>query len=301
PEPYTGRVRTGHRRRRIHRAHAAARHAPIPRLHPSLRTGRVGARLRPAAGRRFRPGLRALGQPCAGVAPHQRQLPGLRGEAGMSLRGAYPALALFDLDGTLLDSAPDFVATLALLRARHGLPPIAPERIRPHVSRGARAMIKAAFPDHDEAAREVLVQPFLDIYRGELSKHGAPFEGVEAMLSALEAAGSRWGIVTNKPEALARALMPLLGWQSRCAVLVGGDTLATRKPDPQPLLHAARAVGVAVADCVHVGGDERDIVAARAAGMPSIVALWGYRLDADDPVAWQGDVMAETAGDLLDP
>jgi phosphoglycolate phosphatase len=218
----------------------------------------------------------------------------------MSLRGAYPALALFDLDGTLLDSAPDFVATLALLRARHGLPPIAPERIRPHVSRGARAMIKAAFPDHDEAAREVLVQPFLDIYRGELSKHGAPFEGVEAMLSALEAAGSRWGIVTNKPEALARALMPLLGWQSRCAVLVGGDTLATRKPDPQPLLHAARAVGVAPADCVYVGDDERDIIAARAAGMPSIVALWGYRLDADDPVAWQGDVMAETAGELLD-
>ena len=219
----------------------------------------------------------------------------------MSLRGAFPKLALFDLDGTLLDSAPDFVATLSILRARHGLPPLAPERIRPHVSRGARAMILAAFPDHDAAAREALVQPFLDIYRGELSKHGAPFEGVEAMLVAIEDAGCRWGIVTNKPEALARALMPLLGWESRCAVLVGGDTLPTRKPDPAPLLHAARLAGVDPADCAYVGDDARDIVAAQAAGMPSVVALWGYRLDDDDPVAWQGDVMVDTAEDLLDP
>ena len=219
----------------------------------------------------------------------------------MSLRGAFPKLALFDLDGTLLDSAPDFVATLSILRARHGLPPLAPERIRPHVSRGARAMILAAFPDHDDAAREALVQPFLDIYRGELSKHGAPFEGVEAMLMAIEDAGCRWGIVTNKPEALARALMPLLGWESRCAVLVGGDTLPTRKPDPAPLLHAARLAGVDPADCAYVGDDARDIVAAQAAGMPSVVSLWGYRLDDDDPVAWQGDVMVDTAEDLLDP
>ena len=219
----------------------------------------------------------------------------------MSLRGAFPKLALFDLDGTLLDSAPDFVATLSILRARHGLPPLAPERIRPHVSRGARAMILAAFPDHDDAAREALVQPFLDIYRGELSKHGAPFEGVEAMLMAIEDAGCRWGIVTNKPEALARALMPLLGWESRCAVLVGGDTLPTRKPDPAPLLHAARLAGVDPADCAYVGDDARDIVAAQAACMPSVVALWGYRLDDDDPVAWQGDVMVDTAEDLLAP
>src|SRR5690606_3234126 len=123
----------------IHRAHAAARHPPVPRLHPSLRTGRVAARMRPATGGRERARLRTMGQPRARVAAHRGQLPGLRGEAGMSLRGVYPKLALFDLDGTLLDSAPDFVATLALLRARHGLPPIAPERIRPHVSRGARA------------------------------------------------------------------------------------------------------------------------------------------------------------------
>lgn len=219
----------------------------------------------------------------------------------MSARDGFPPLALFDLDGTLLDSAPDFVATIAVLRARHGEPAMPEAALRPHVSRGARAMLQAAFPALDEARREALVQPFLDIYRGELGRHGAPFEGVEALLSALESAGSRWGIVTNKPEALARALLPLLGWESRCAVLVGGDTLPVRKPDPLPLLHAAHSLGMAAVDCAYVGDDERDIAAARAACMLSVVALWGYRLHDDDPVAWQGDVLADAPVQLLDP
>jgi phosphoglycolate phosphatase len=219
----------------------------------------------------------------------------------MSARGGFPPLVLFDLDGTLLDSAPDFVATIAALRARRGEPPMPPEVLRPHVSRGARAMLQAAFPALDDAAREALVQPFLDTYRSELARHGAPFDGVEELLAALESAGGRWGIVTNKPEALARALLPLLGWESRCAVLVGGDTLPVRKPDPLPLLHAAQSLQVAVADCAYVGDDERDIAAARAAGMPSLVALWGYRLHDDDPVAWRGDVLVDTPRQLLDP
>ena len=218
----------------------------------------------------------------------------------VSRAAAFPQLVLFDLDGTLLDSAPDFVATVAALRSRRGEPPMMPARLRPHVSKGARAMIAAAFPALDEDEREALVQPFLDVYRHELGRHGAPFEGIEALLSAIEDAGSRWGIVTNKPEALARALMPLLGWERRCAVLVGGDTLPVRKPDPAPLLHAARAQGLGPSDCAYVGDDERDIVAARAAGMPSIAALWGYRLDSDDPLSWQASAVAETPADLLD-
>jgi phosphoglycolate phosphatase len=210
----------------------------------------------------------------------------------------FPRVVLFDLDGTLLDSAPDFVATLGLLRSRHGLPPMPGERVRPHVSKGSRAMLQAAFPDMDAPAREALVQPFLDIYRAELGRHGKPFDGIEPLLSAIEDGGSRWGIVTNKPEALARALLPLLGWERRCAVLVGGDTLPVAKPDPRPLLHAARAEHLAPGECVYVGDDERDIIAARAAGMPALVALWGYRLDSDDPIAWQADALFDTPGDL---
>ncbi len=213
----------------------------------------------------------------------------------------FPKLVLFDLDGTLLDSAPDFVATINALRTQRGEPTIDDGTVRPHVSRGARAMLAAGFPRLDEAAREALVPAFLEQYQRELARHGAPFDGVPALLDAIEAAGSRWGIVTNKPEYLARQLLPLLGWETRCAVLVGGDTLLVRKPDPEPLLHAARVLGVEIGDCAYVGDDARDIEAARSAAMHSIVALWGYRGEDDDPATWLGDVMAAAPCDLQSP
>jgi phosphoglycolate phosphatase len=212
----------------------------------------------------------------------------------------FPPLVLFDLDGTLVDSAPDFVATLGLLRAEHGMPPIALAQLRPHVSKGSRAMLATAFPGLDEAVREALVPRFLALYEQELARHGGVFDGIENLLAAIEHAGSRWGIVTNKPEYLARLLLPRLGWDTRCAVLLGGDSLPVKKPDPLPLLHAARTLGVAVRDCVYIGDDERDILAARAAHMRSIAALWGYRLDADDPESWHADWLAATPADLLD-
>jgi 2-phosphoglycolate phosphatase len=212
----------------------------------------------------------------------------------------FPRCVLFDLDGTLLDSAPDMAATIDRMRAARGAPPMPLSELRPHVSKGARAMSAAAFPALEGEVPPEMVKEFLAVYAEELGRHGAPFDGVEAMLAALEADGARWGIVTNKPEALARALMPGLGWEQRCAVLVGGDTLDERKPHPLPLLHAAEAMGFGIEDCVYVGDDERDILAARAAGMRSLVALWGYRLQQDDPLAWQADAMARTPADLLD-
>ncbi|GAB1595541.1 phosphoglycolate phosphatase [Lysobacter claricitrinus] len=212
----------------------------------------------------------------------------------------FPKAVLFDLDGTLLDSAPDMVAAVNAMRVARGEPPMALDALRPHVSKGARAMVGAAFPRVDAATRDAWIPEFLDHYRRELGLHGRPFDGIEELLAAIEAAGSRWGIVTNKPESLAVALMPILRWDTRCAVLIGGDSLPARKPDPLPLLVAAERMGVDVADCVYVGDDERDIVAARAAGMRSVVALWGYRLDDDDPVSWQGDVMLDTPRDMLD-
>lgn len=213
----------------------------------------------------------------------------------------FPAVALFDLDGTLLDSAPDMLAAVNAMRLRRDRAPMSLQALRPHVSKGARAMAAAAFPDIDSATREGWIPEFLDDYRRELGRHGAPFEGVATLLDTLDAAGTRWGIVTNKPESLAKALMPLLGWQSRCGVLIGGDTLSARKPDPLPLRVAAERMGVAVHDCAYVGDDERDITAARAAGMPSVVALWGYRLDGDDPALWGADVLVDGAAELCDP
>lgn len=213
----------------------------------------------------------------------------------------FPRGVLFDLDGTLLDSAPDMLATVNRMRAARGKPPMVLAALRPHVSRGARAMSAVAFPEVPPERVPDLVPEFLATYREELGRHGAPFPGVEALLSALEAGGVRWGIVTNKPFDLARDLLPGLGWAQRCAVLVGGDSLAERKPHPLPLLHAAGVLGFAPGDCVYVGDDERDILAARAAGMRSLVALWGYRLQQDDPLSWQADAMARQPADLLDP
>jgi phosphoglycolate phosphatase len=156
----------------------------------------------------------------------------------------FPALVLFDLDGTLLDSAPDFVATIDVLRAQRGEGAMPAAALRPHVSRGARAMLAAAFPQLEEAAREALVPPFLAIYREQLARHGAPFDGIQALLAAIEAAGSRWGIVTNKPEALARALLPLLGWESRCAASTSGKAAAAIAR--APFETTGRSVSIAI-------------------------------------------------------
>lgn len=220
------------------------------------------------------------------------------GASGSDPGVTFPRAVLFDLDGTLLDSAPDMLAAINAMRAGRGQAPMPLAELRPHVSRGARAMLAAAFAQVDASEREAWVPAFLQHYERELGRHGRPFDGIEAMLARLEAAGCVWGIVTNKPEYLAVQLLPLLGWQARCAVLIGGDTLAARKPDPLPLLVAAQRIGVVPADCVYVGDDERDIIAARAAGMPSVVALWGYRLGDDDPLGWRGDVLIEAPAAL---
>ena len=201
----------------------------------------------------------------------------------------FPVGVLFDLDGTLLDSAPDMLATVNRMRSTRGHAPMALADLRPNVSRGARAMAQAAFPDWTVEQVADAVPEFLSIYAEELGRHGAAFEGIEPLLETLEAAGTRWGIVTNKPEALARALLPLLGWEQRCAVLIGGDSLPERKPHPLPLLHAAQAMDVSPQLCVYVGDDARDIAAARAAEMRSVVALWG------------GDVSVQQVRQLLQP
>ncbi|WP_108323493.1 phosphoglycolate phosphatase [Stenotrophomonas maltophilia] len=189
----------------------------------------------------------------------------------------FPRAVLFDLDGTLLDSAPDFVATCNAMLAERGRAPIDSAALRPVVSKGSRAMVSAAFPDLDAAARDALIPEFLQRYEALIGQHAVLFDGVAGMLAALDEAGTVWGIVTNKPEYLARLILPQHGWQQRCAVLVGGDSLAERKPHPLPLLHAAV------------------MLAARAAAMPSVAALWGYRLHSDDPLAWQADVLVENA------
>jgi phosphoglycolate phosphatase len=210
----------------------------------------------------------------------------------------FPHAVLFDLDGTLLDSAPDMLATANAMLAARERAPIRLDALRPVVSKGSRAMVSVAFPELGQAERDALVPEFLQRYEALIGQHAVLFDGVAGMLDALDAAGCAWGIVTNKPEYLARLIVPQLGWDTRCKVLIGGDTLAQRKPHPLPLLAAAERMHIDPATCIYVGDDERDIVAANAAGMASVAALWGYRLDADDPLAWGAERMIEHPAQL---
>lgn len=206
---------------------------------------------------------------------------------------------LFDLDGTLVDSAADLCAAANAMRARIDLAPLPVSELRPAVSRGGRAMLAIALPHLDAGAREAWVEPFLAAYAQAIATHSRLFDGIDAVLAAIEADGACWGIVTNKPEGLARALVREIGLDRRCAVLVGGDTLPQRKPDPQPLWFACDQLGVAPAHAVYVGDDARDIEAARAAGMRAIAAAWGYR-DATDRIEdWGADQVLAEPLDLL--
>jgi len=219
----------------------------------------------------------------------------------MSPHPKFPRAALFDLDGTLLDSAPDMLVTANRMRAARGLPPLPLHAIRQHVSKGGRVVAQKAFPHLSIMEVDALVPEFLGIYREEMERHSAPFPGIAQMLDALERAGTVWGIVSNKAEALAKLCLNQPGWGERCGILIGGDTLSECKPHPLPLLHAAEKLGVSPADCVYVGDDQRDIQAARAANMRSIVALWGYYPDDDDPRSWGGDVLVEEPHMLANP
>lgn len=214
--------------------------------------------------------------------------------------GQRPSAVLFDLDGTLVDSAPDLVDAINRVRSDHGRPAMPLHDLRPTVSKGGRSMLAAAFPDYSEDQRAPLLAPFLAYYGQASVCRSVVFEGVAEVLAGLEQRGIVWGIVTNKPIALARVVVAGFGWSTRSAVLLGGDSLPRRKPDPDQLLHACAELSIAPEHCLYVGDDHRDVVAAKAAGMKAVVALWGYRGQDEDPREWGGDVMIEAPLVLLD-
>ena len=214
---------------------------------------------------------------------------------GLALRGV-----LFDLDGTLLDTARDMTEALNRVRVAEGLEPLPFEQVRPLVSHGAPRMLRFAFGEPEPARYESLRARFLDFYRGALAVHTRLFDGFDRVLAAIEGSGLRWGVVTNKPGWLASPLLQELGLGARCGCMVAGDTLAERKPHPLPLLHAARLLALEPRECVYVGDAERDVQAARNAGMIPLVAGFGYLADGEDPAAWQPDAVFAKPEELLD-
>ena len=207
---------------------------------------------------------------------------------------------LFDLDGTLADTAPDMARTVNAMRTRRNLAPLPAEVVRPYVSQGARGMILSAFevaPDHPEYP--AMRQEFLDLYGDNfLCIDTRLFPGMEALLARLEASAIAWGVVTNKFERLARPIIAQLGLATRAAVVIGGDTCARAKPHPDPLLHAAALMGVAAPRTLYVGDDERDVQAARAAGMPVVVAGYGYLGVGTPPSQWQADAVCNSPAEI---
>ena len=208
---------------------------------------------------------------------------------------------LFDLDGTLADTAPDMAHTVNEMRKRRGLAPVALSLVRPHVSKGARGMILSAFdmtvehPDFPAMREE-----FLNIYAGMLYVDSVLFPGMGALLDRLEAEGIAWGVVTNKFERFARPLLQGMGLARRAAVIVGGDTCAKPKPFPDPLLFAAEKLKVSPGKTLYGGDDVRDVQAARAAGMPVVVAAYGYLGDGEPPSQWKADGIVDSVDELQD-
>ncbi|TAL88132.1 MAG: phosphoglycolate phosphatase [Rhodanobacter sp.] len=204
---------------------------------------------------------------------------------------------LFDLDGTLLDSAPDLYAALRAQCAEEDIQPPPYARVRQVVSRGARAVLRCGFAARGEAVVESLVPRYLQLYQRVMGQQTSPFDGVDDLLVRLEAGGLRWGIVTNKAAFLTDELVGRIGWAERASAVISGDTLPVKKPDPAPVLLACERAGVSPAHCLFVGDDQRDIQAGTAAGLFTVAVTWGY-LDGGDPHGWGADAVLEHPGEL---
>ncbi len=205
---------------------------------------------------------------------------------------------LFDLDGTLVDTAPDMVAALVRLQQDHGHDLIDYALARSNVSNGAAGLIRVAFPDLDDGRREQLHRRFLDLYQRNLSAESRVFEGLDELLDHLDQRRYPWGVVTNKPQALTDALLAALRLTPRLACAISGDTLPQRKPDPAPMLLASRMLRVEPGRIAYVGDAARDIQAGRAAGMKTVAAGWGYITADDDPASWNADYIVDDPREL---
>jgi phosphoglycolate phosphatase len=209
-------------------------------------------------------------------------------------------MILFDLDGTLVDTAHDLAYALNLQRMQHGLAELPLDVIRPYASHGSKGLLAIGFDlsDEDDAFASMRDE-YLAIYDQVLTRKPILFDGISELLVTLEANNIPWGVVTNKPRRFTQPLMQSIGLLTRAACVVSGDDAARPKPYPDTLLMACKQAGVNPQQCWYVGDAERDIQAGKAAGMQTVVALYGYLSDADQPEAWGADQAIQAPLDLL--
>jgi len=207
---------------------------------------------------------------------------------------------LFDLDGTLLDTAPDLADALNTVLVENQRSPLPLDDIRPAVSHGGIALVRLGFNmESSDPAFESLRERLLEVYRENISRRTRPFPGISELLETIEQRGLNWGIVTNKPGWLTEPLLQDLDLFNRAACVVSGDTLDERKPHPAPMLHASRLANSRPEQCVYIGDAQRDIEAGNNAGMQTLVALFGYLQNEDEPHTWNANSMIEHPQDLL--
>ena len=206
---------------------------------------------------------------------------------------------LFDLDGTLVDSAPDLIAAVNRLRRTLGLPAAESPPLRAVAGRGAVAILKAGLPEIAEADREAFRAGFLDDYQAHCWEQSRIFEGIPALLERIEAAGLSWGIVTNKLQRLAAPVIEQAGWQGQSGCLIAGDSTPNPKPAPDPVLAACEALGVEPQKTLFVGDDRRDIQAGQSAACITIAAHWGYIPVGESAADWRADFNFASPDELL--
>lgn len=210
-----------------------------------------------------------------------------------------PSVVLFDLDGTLLDTAPDFIRCLNRLRVELDMAALPAEVIRPSVSNGARAMIETGFgltPEHPDYS--VRHTAFLDLYEAGVADETRLFAGMDSLLTRLEGQGIPWGIVTNKPARFTTPLLAALGLDQRCGAVVCPDHVQHRKPHPESLYLACQQLGVQASEGIYVGDHQRDIDAGRNAGMTTVAARYGYVNEPGQVDSWQADHIVDSVDEL---
>jgi phosphoglycolate phosphatase len=205
---------------------------------------------------------------------------------------------LFDLDGTLADTAPDLIAALNRAIQKHGFSPVSNEQIKPLISYGAVAMIKQC-TDNNEAVQAEILENMLEDYQINIADQTRLFTGMDNILEIIENKGLKWGVVTNKRQRFTNPLMAALNLTDRAACIISGDSTSNPKPHPEPLLAACKQANVKPEQCVYIGDAAHDIEAGKAAGMKTLAATYGYLKSEDIPEQWGADILINSPDEIL--
>jgi len=206
---------------------------------------------------------------------------------------------LFDLDGTLLDTAPDLANALSRVCANENVAPPEYNLVAQHVSTGAIGLTRLAFPDADESTQQALCQQLVETYTANICVHTLPYPGITNLLDQLDSKNVPWGVVTNKLERLAVPILEALNLLANCRIVVGGDTAARNKPHPDPIMYALDKLGLTAESVAYVGDHQKDVQSGKAAGTLTIACSWGYIIPDEDPYSWGADYTIDQPEELL--